>query len=109
MPRRKRSEISLAKIRSALTNGRHLLSAVDGRSAWMRRYRDLINAHESDLGGADVVSEAERRLIRRAAMLTVQTELMDARFAQSQAEVSKIDLDIYQRCSNTLRRLLEAL
>ena len=75
----------------------------------MRRYRDLLDAHESDLGGSAIITEAERRLVRRAAMLTVQLEMMDARFAQSESEASKTDLDTYQRASNSLRRLLESL
>ena len=106
---RKQKQLSLHKARSAITNGRHLLPEVDGRSAWMRRYRDLIDAHEVDLGGEDLISESERRLIRRSAMLTVQLEMMDARFAQSESEASRIDLDAYQRASNSLRRLLQTL
>ena len=45
----------------------------------MRRLKDLISAHESDLGGEDYVSESERRIVRRAAMLTIQLEMLDAR------------------------------
>ena len=75
----------------------------------MRRYRDLIQLHESDLGGEDLISESERRLVRRAAMLTLQCELLDHKFALSEGEASVIDLDRYQRASNSLRRLLESL
>jgi hypothetical protein len=109
MAGRSKSELSLTKTRSAITNGKHLLVDVDARSAWMRRLRDLIAAHTADLGGDDLVSEAEQRLIRRAAMLTLQLELLDARFASNDGQASQNDLECYQRCVNTLRRCLETL
>jgi len=40
------------------------------RSPWVRRCKDVIAAHLSDLGGADNTSAAERSIIRRAAVLT---------------------------------------
>ena len=75
----------------------------------MRRLRDLIESHEQDLGGSDFVSESQRRLVRRAAMLTLQTELLDSKFASDEAAASRVDLELYQKLSNTLRRLLETL
>ena len=39
--------------RSRVTNGAALLPSVDGRSAWVRRCKDLISEHLADLGGAD--------------------------------------------------------
>jgi len=109
MSARKQSQLSLRKTRSAITNGKHLLADVDARSAWMRRLRDLITAHTADLGGEDLCSEAEQRLIRRAAMLTIQTEMMDQKFALNDGEASQTDLETYQRLVNTLRRTLESL
>jgi hypothetical protein len=109
VPSRKRSELSLAKTRSAITNGKHLLRAVDARSAYMRRLRDLVDAHTSDLGGADLVSESEQRLVRRAALLTIQCEMYDKKFALNDGEASPTDIEIYQRLTNTLRRTLESL
>jgi hypothetical protein len=35
-------------------------------ATWVRRCRDIIAAHLSDMGGADNTSAAERSLIRRA-------------------------------------------
>ena len=55
--------------RSRITNGSALLPGVDGRSAWVRRARDLIREHLADLGGFDNVSAAERSIIRRASVL----------------------------------------
>ena len=58
--------------RSRITNGSALLAGVDGRSSYARRLRDVMVLHLSDLGGEDNVSEAERSLVRRAAVLTVK-------------------------------------
>jgi hypothetical protein len=109
VPSRKRSELSLAKTRSAITNGKRLVREVDARSAWMRRLRDLIDAHTADLGGEDLCSEAEQRLIRRSALLTLQCEMYDQKFALHDGEASPTDIEIYQRLTNTLRRTLESL
>jgi hypothetical protein len=106
---RKRIAPSLSRIRSSLTNGSSLLADADHRTAWMRRLRDLIQSHIFDLGGDDYVSDSEQRLVRRAAMLTIQLEMMDSRFATNDGEASRVDLETYQRCSNSLRRLLESL
>lgn len=81
---------------------------IDGRSAIARRYKDIIAAHVSDLGGADHLSEAQLTLIRRVATLTVVLEQMDSEFA-IENEVKDRDFELYQRGSNTLRRLLETL
>src|SRR4051794_18888292 len=56
--------------RSRVTNGKKFLANVDGRSVWARRARDIVQAHVSDLGGADNTSEAERSIVRRAAAIT---------------------------------------
>jgi len=94
--------------RSRLTNGSVLLSGVDGRSIWARRFRDLIEMHVEDLGGNDAVSAAERSIIRRASALTVELERMESRFALD-GEASPEALDLYSRTAGNLRRLLEAV
>jgi hypothetical protein len=94
--------------RSRITNGSSLLPSVDGRSIWARRLRDLIVLHENDYGGADAISEAERSLVRRAAALTVELELMEVKFAAN-GGAKAWELDSYQRAANSLRRLLESL
>lgn len=94
--------------RSRITNGSELLPGVDGRSTWVRRLRDLIGLHVSDLGGEDAISEAERSIVRRAATLTVELERMEATFATA-GEAKPSDLDLYQRTAGNLRRLLEAV
>jgi hypothetical protein len=107
--RRKSNGITSTMLRSAITNGRQIISDVDHRSAWMRRLRDLVHAHTADLGGEDATSQAEQVLIRRAAMLTLQLEMMEQRFAANDGEASSHQLEVYQRTSNSLRRLLESL
>jgi hypothetical protein len=106
---RKRIAPSLSRIRSAITNGRHVLANTDHRTAWMRRLKDLIQAHTNDLGGDDLVSESEQRLIRRAAMITVLLENYDKKFAANDGQATSAELLEYGRSSNTLRRLLESL
>jgi hypothetical protein len=108
-PRRKRPELNLSKLRSAISNGSQLFPDIDHRSAWMRRLRDLIADHISDLGGQDLISSAEMILVRRAAMLTLQLEMMEQRWAQNEGEAGPKSIQTYQQCTNTLRRTLEAL
>jgi hypothetical protein len=96
------------KQRSRITNGSALLPGVDGRSAWVRRCKDIIAAHVSDLGGEANSSAAERSIIRRAAVLTTELERLEIRFALA-GEASDADLDLYQRTAGNLRRLLEAV
>jgi hypothetical protein len=94
--------------RSRITNGRQLLPNVDGRTLWVRRFKDLRALHLSDLGGEENTSAAEQSLVRRAAALTVELERLEVKFAQAgQAEAK--DLELYQRGMNTLRRVLETL
>jgi hypothetical protein len=94
--------------KSRITNGSAVLPDVDGRSTWVRRLRDLIAIHLSDLGGVDNVSEAERSIIRRIATLTVELERMESTFATA-GEATPAQLDLYQRTANSLRRLLESV
>lgn len=107
---RKPSAPSLACLRSAISNGTKLMESLDQRSAWARRLRDLINDHVSDLGGDENVSHAERLLVRRVAMLALQLELMEQKFAHAEGgEASPKMLDMYQRTTGALRRTLESL
>jgi hypothetical protein len=107
---RRRFELSPKKLRSAITNGAKVLAGLDHRGAWARRLKDLIAGHLSDLGGIDNVSEAEKVLIRRSAMLALQCELMEQRFAKNEnGEASARQIESYQRATNTLRRCLVSL
>ncbi len=93
--------------RSRVTNGSELLVGADGRSRYARRLRDVIDAYGRDCGDTGDLTSARRALIRRAATLTVECEMQEARFANAgQADAS--DLTAYQTASNSLRRLLES-
>ena len=104
---RKRLMPTLAAFRSSITNGSSLFVGVDERSAYCRRYRDVLAAHTSDLGGSDACSEAERSLIRRATTLTIALERLETKFAEHDGEASATDLMLYQRVSSALRRILQ--
>jgi hypothetical protein len=94
---------------SSLTNGRWFLPAVDSRSTWVRRLKDLVRLYQSDKGGEENCSEAEISIIRRAAALTVECERIEHILAQSEfTSVDPVIIDLYSRASNTLRRHLEA-
>lgn len=94
---------------SRITNGSALLPGnVDGRSTWVRRCKDLIALHTTDLGGPENISVAELSLIRRAAALTVELEMMEASWAEA-GQATPAQLDLYSRTAGNLRRLLETL
>jgi hypothetical protein len=81
---------------------------VDGRSIYARRYRDLVALHTNDLGGIANISAAEQAIVRRAATIIINIERLELKFAQAE-DVAASDLDLHQRMSNTLKRLLESL
>jgi hypothetical protein len=93
------------KSRSAVTSGRKLLIGGDPNSAWSRRYRDLVVGHCNDLGGRDLLSEAQLSLIRRAAALAVELEHMEARMSHG----VEVDLESFGRAASHLRRIYEAI
>jgi hypothetical protein len=61
--------------------GREAKRAVDDRSQWVRRFRDVMSLHLNDLGGPDNCSEAEKAIARRAACLIVELEQMERKDA----------------------------
>jgi hypothetical protein len=91
--------------RSRISNGSALLPGIDGRSAWVRRCKDVISSHLSDIPAP---TAAERSIIRRASVLTVELERLEAQFAVA-GEADPDTLDLYGRTSGNLRRLLEAV
>jgi hypothetical protein len=94
--------------RSRITNGSLLPSITDGRSAWVRRCKDVIAAITSDLGGSMNCSFAELSIVRRASVLIVELEMLEAKFA-ALGQANQVDLDAYIRGSGCLRRLLESV
>jgi hypothetical protein len=73
----------------------------------VRRCRDIIDEHLSDLAGADACSAAERSIVRRAATLQCSLEQIEVKLANGEGSPSLIET--YQRASNSLRRLYESL
>jgi len=85
------------------------LPGVSNASHWVRRCKVLLHAYLDDLGGIDATSEAERTVIRRAAVLVIECERLERRFALVPPEknVSFRELQMYSTLSNSLRRLLD--
>jgi hypothetical protein len=92
--------------RSPAANGSKLLPLTDGRSSTARRFRDLIEDISADLGGAAHLSEGQRQLVRRAAMLSAESERMEALAARGEAE---FDIDLYGMLCDRLGRLFGRL
>jgi hypothetical protein len=107
MARSRKSQLSLSKGRSAITNGHAVLAGVDHRIRSMRRLKDLLAATIADLGGVDLLSQGQLALSRKAGMLILQTEMMEASWNGGQASIKQ--LETYQRTVNTLRRCIETL
>jgi hypothetical protein len=85
--------------------GNTWLADVDGRSGWARRFRNYLADHLSDIPDA---SSAEYSILRRAATLETALEKYEIQFAKA-GQASIAALENYQRCANTLRRLLLAV
>lgn len=86
--------------RSRIGNGKALLDGVDGRSATMRRYREILAQLKADLG--DDPSEAMMMLLRRATTLAVWCEGEEAKLANGE----DISIGDFTSTVNALRRLL---
>src|SRR5262249_4306002 len=70
--------------RSAVTSGRRLFVEGDSGSAWGRRFHDLVAGHVADLGGRDLLSEAQVSLIRRASSIECELERLDAALSRGE-------------------------
>jgi hypothetical protein len=88
---------------SRITNGSDVLAGVDGRSAMVRRYRDILGQLVDDMGGEP--SEAQLQIARRAASIAIWCEDKDAAAANGEP----MDIGSYGTAANALRRLLADL
>jgi hypothetical protein len=106
--------------RSRVGNGAKLLPATDGRSMTARRFKDLVEDIAADLGGKNNLSEGEKQLIRRAALLSAELERQEAMAVRDErrpdGEIAwksdapfLFDVDRYIVMTNTLRRVLEII
>ena len=83
-----------------------LLPLTDGRSVSARRFKNLATDIANDLGGTDHLSEAQQQLIRRASMLSAESERLEALWARGEAE---FDINAYAVLTNALGRVLKLL
>jgi hypothetical protein len=106
--------------RSRVGNGKTLLPMSDGRSATARRFRDIYEDVAADLGGLDFLSEGQKQLIRRAALLSAECERQESLAARGErlpnGEIMwkenadfLFDIDRYVVMTNSLRRVLETI
>lgn len=105
-------------VRSKLANGKKLLPMTDGRSATARRFRDLFQDICGDLGGMDFLSEGQKQLSKRAAMLSAELERLEALWARDERvgpinwkdeAASKFDVNVYGILCDRLGRLFDRL
>jgi hypothetical protein len=83
--------------RSRVTNGATLFNTnepIDGRSQASRRFRDILGQLVADLGGSDWLSEAQRQLCRRVALMCWEEQ---------------IDLDVFGQLSDRIGRAVQRL
>jgi hypothetical protein len=105
-PKLFRDRPRLATIKSKVTNGRRVFAVGgDGRGAWTRRWKDIVELHVADAGGRDLMTEAMLSLCRRAATLEIQLEQLECCMSQG----DDVDIEIYGRIASHLRRILETL
>jgi hypothetical protein len=79
------------KGRSKMTNGRQLFIDSDARLKVSRRFRDVLASIAPDLGGVDRLSEGQKQIARRCAMLSVECEIMESAAVAGQT----FNLDAY--------------
>jgi hypothetical protein len=91
--------------RSAVSNGAKPMLGVDGRSAWLRRRKDLISDHTADYGGD--LSVAQQALLERQASELIACEQIEARMAAGEALPE--DVDQHARLTGNIRRNYEML
>ena len=96
--------LSAATRRQRFSRAGTRLPRVDHRSAAARRFRDVVNSLEAELGGGDL-SPADRSLVKQAAALVLQAEHMQAAIAGGE----QIDTDSFIRISSEARRALNEL
>jgi hypothetical protein len=93
------------KGRSMVTNGRRMFPR-DSKAARTRRFSDVFFLILRELGGFDRATEAQRQLARRAAMLSMECERLEAATVEGRTE---FDTLAYARLSDSLGRALARL
>jgi hypothetical protein len=88
-----------------VTNGRQLFIDGDARLKVSRRFRDVLASIATDLGGVDRLSEGQKQIARRCAMLSVECEIMESAVVAGQP----FDLDAYGQLTDRLGRAFQRL
>lgn len=94
--------------RSRVANGSTLWineASVDSRSREVRRFRDILAEIISDLGGQVTLSEGQRQMARRCAMLAMQCEVMES----SAISGGPFNVEIYGTVTDRLGRAFQRL
>jgi hypothetical protein len=81
------------------------LDSIDRRTTAARRVREVMGSLESDLGGADHLSTAQRILVQRIAVQAAIIEDAEAKWALGEA----VDTGVLTTMTNALRRNLETI
>lgn len=98
--------------RSRISNGSQLYllkGNASENSIIGRRFKDLIADFCSDMAGVAQCSTAELALIRSAAQLQLQLELLENKWGENGGEATEKSLIVYQRTASALRRILKEL
>jgi hypothetical protein len=81
------------------------LDELDGRTSAARLVRELIASIENDLGGADALTEGQRQLVQRAAVLGAMIEDSETRWIGG----AEFDAAAYLAQINAQRRVLATI
>ena len=92
--------LARAERRSRVTNGKQLFLDGDARLRVSRRFRDVLASIATDLGGVDRLSEGQKQIARRCAMLSVECEIMESAAVAGEP----FDLDAYGQLTDRLGR-----
>jgi hypothetical protein len=93
------------RLRARVTNHADLLPGIKGTSSSARRFRDLVNAFITDMGGIDRCSDIKLGLLRRLAAVTVQAEVLEAKMINGE----EIDIGTLCVLASTTVRLSQRL
>lgn len=100
-----RAAVATAKSKSAVANGKRLHAVARGDTVWTRRFRDIYAEIINDLGGIDLLSEAQRQLVRRCATIAIACEEMEGHAVLGE----EINLDLYGALTDRLGRTFQRL
>ncbi len=92
--------------RTKVANGKQLLAPEgDPHSWWARRFGEILALRLDDLGGGDILSEAQVSLSKRASAMEVELE----RFEAALSTGAEVNMNDYATVVNSLSRVLEKL